>query len=178
MRFGYKQEKGGKMNLILSQSAFTGIRRECLKYPLIESGGILVGIFDTENVIVPFVIGSGPFARRSLIKFQPDVKWQQKRLNRLFKKYKINYVGSFHRHPSNLYTPSSTDYHAAVQILSDPDWAVNASVFPIILVQDKSITIYPYYISRKRLQFDPMTMMVLPDDHPVIKVDSKAGEKK
>lgn len=178
-RFGCAPERNGKkMNLTLSQSAFSEIRRECLRYPHTETGGILVGKFDSENVIVPFAIGSGPFARRSLVQFKPDVEWQQERLDRYYEKFDINYVGSFHRHPGSLSRPSSIDYCTAVRILSDPDWVVDESVFPIILLNGRKIVIYPYYISRKRLKFELMTMFIVPDDHVLLNRLTKKEKKK
>jgi len=168
--FGCVLERDGKskMNLILSQSAFSDIKQECLRYPHLETGGILIGKCDSENVFVPFAIGSGTFARRSFARFKPDVEWQQERLDRYFEEYGINYVGSFHRHPGSLSRPSLIDYDTAVQILSDPEWAVNESVFPIILLRDGEVVIYPYYICRNHLKFEVMTAFMVPNNHVLL----------
>ncbi|MEJ2102469.1 MAG: hypothetical protein P8X68_21245, partial [Desulfobacterales bacterium] len=71
-------------NLILSQTAFDDIISECCQYPLHETGGILIGAANGGDMIVPFVIGSGPNAGRSPVRFKPDVEWQQERLDEYF----------------------------------------------------------------------------------------------
>jgi integrative and conjugative element protein (TIGR02256 family) len=164
-------------NLVLSQRAFAEMHYECFKHPQVETGGILVGAGNAEDIIVPFTLGSGPAAYRSSSRFEPDVAWQQERLEQYFEKYGINYVGSFHRHPGRLSRPSSIDYCTAVRILFDPDWAVDESVFPIILLKGRKIVIYPYYMCRKRLKFELMTMFMVPDDHVLLKRITKKDKK-
>ena len=165
-------------NLILSQKAFAEIKNECLKHPFLESGGILAGRSNTEDIIVPLVIGSGPEANRSPSRFEPDVSWQQKLLDRYFEMYNIDYVGSFHRHPGSLSRPSAIDYEAAVQIFNDPDWAVDEAVFPIILFESANIVIYPYYTSRTDLKFRPMALGIVPDEHPFIRLATREDKEK
>lgn len=160
-------------NLIISQRAFIEIHSECFKYPDVETGGILIGICIGTDIMVPFAIGSGPGACRMPNRFAPDVKWQQKRLDQYFEKYGFNYIGSFHRHPGKLTQPSFIDYQAALQILTDPDWAVYEVVFPIIILENNSSVIYPYYIGRTYLKFEPMAIGVVPDDHPLLTSISK-----
>ena len=53
------------MNLILTQRVFSLIEQECLRYPQVETGGILVGRCDCGDVLAILAIGSGPGARRS-----------------------------------------------------------------------------------------------------------------
>ena len=63
------------MNLILSEKAYTEIRQECLRYPQVETGGILVGKCNSDDIVVPLIIGSGLSAQRNPSRFEPDVAW-------------------------------------------------------------------------------------------------------
>jgi integrative and conjugative element protein (TIGR02256 family) len=164
------------MNLILSRRAFFEIERECLEYPDVETGGILIGKHTFRDIIVPFVVGSGLAAKRTPSCFEPDINWQQKFLDQYFENYGLNYVGSFHRHFGNFCCPSSIDYQAALQILTDPDWAIDQAVFPIILINSETLVIYPYYITRKEPSFQLMTMALVDDNLPPIASIINKGE--
>ncbi|MBW2063313.1 MAG: Mov34/MPN/PAD-1 family protein [Deltaproteobacteria bacterium] len=156
------------MNLILSKRAFFEIEQECLKYPDVETGGILIGKHTSRDIIVPFVVGSGAAAKRTASRFEPDINWQQKLLDQCFENHGLNYVGSFHRHFGNFCCPSSMDYEAALHILTDPNWAIDRAVFPIILINKETLVIYPYYISREEPTFQLMTMSLVDDNLPPI----------
>lgn len=150
--------------LILSKSAFEQIKKECLNHPLVETGGILIGKLNSQEVLVPFTTGSGPKAVRTASSFEPDVEWQQKILDDLFEKYRVNYVGSYHRHFGGFASPSWIDYGTAIHILSSQDWNISQIVFPIILLNSQGIEIYPYYISRDSKDFRPIAMGIMPDE--------------
>jgi integrative and conjugative element protein (TIGR02256 family) len=156
------------MNLVLTRQVFSVIEQECRSHPHVETGGILVGGYSPEDIVAVFAIGSGPSANRTPSRFAPDVAWQQKILDNYFERYGLNYVGSFHRHPRNFNRPSIIDHRTAIQILNDPDWAVQQIVFPIILPEDHTVVIYPYYISSRRPEFELMPTALLPDDDPLI----------
>jgi integrative and conjugative element protein (TIGR02256 family) len=144
------------------------MRSECFRYPFLETGGILIGAANGGNIIVPLIIGSGPGAVRSPVRFKPDVEWQQERLDKYFENYGLNYVGSFHRHPGGYTRPSLADHKTAMRILSDPDWAVDEIVFPIIIFEAATFVVYPYYICRNKPEFRLTAVGVVPDDHSLM----------
>jgi len=152
------------MKLILSKSASEEMKKECLSHPLVETGGILLGRFEGDEILAPFVTGAGPKAVRTASSFEPDVEWQQVILNELFEKYKVNYVGSYHKHPDYITCPSFIDYGTAIHILLSPEWNVSQIVFPIIVSNSKGIEVYPYYISRDSKDFRPIAMGIIPDE--------------
>lgn len=166
------------LNLTLSRRAFDNIKKECLKYPDVETGGILVGKCNALDFVAPYAIGSGPSALRSPTRFEPDVFWQQKFLNGYNEKYGLNYIGSFHRHFGNFFCPSPIDHSAAMYITSDPDWGVSQIIFPIILLKEEMIEIYPYSFSRENPNFQLIPMLVVPDEHPLIYSYPDDGEEK
>ncbi len=144
------------MELILTKKAYRSIVKECLSHPQAETGGILIGRIMDGFAIAPFAIGSGPKAKRSWARFSPDTNWQQRKLDKLSKKYRLNYLGSYHKHPGNLREPSRWDTQTAQEILSDPGWNISEAVFPIIIPNGEKIEIYPYYISRQRRELQPI----------------------
>lgn len=152
------------MRFILSKTAFEDIKKECLSFPELETGGILIGTVDTGEILAPFAIGSGPKVARTASSFEPDVEWQQQILDDLFRKYKVNYVGSYHKHPDHITCPSWIDHTTAVHILSSREWNVSQIVFPIIVLNNKGIAVYPYYISRDSKDFRPIAMGIIPDE--------------
>jgi len=152
------------MNLKMSQTAFEEMKKECLTYAMVETGGILIGRLVGDEIIVPFSIGSGLEAVRTPFSYEPDVDWQQKMLDGLFDKFKLNYVGSYHKHPHYMTYPSRIDYVAAMHILSSSDWGVSQIIFPIVVSNGHEILVYPYYISRNAKAFRLIPMNVIPDN--------------
>lgn len=137
------------MELILTDKAYRSILDECLATPKTETGGILMGKkIKGDRLVVPFALGPGRNPMRTRLRFSPDVEWQQVYLERLFNRYGVNYVGSYHRHPGYNCTPSFIDLKAARQIVFDPEWNVTEAVFPIINLADKRIRFHPYYYSQ------------------------------
>ena len=56
--------------LILSKQAYEDTKTEVLAHPWVETGGILIGAFWGDDMIVPISIGSGPKAKRTWSNFQ------------------------------------------------------------------------------------------------------------
>ena len=151
-----------EMQLILMEKAYRKIVEECFSFPEVETGGILIGRkVDRHNIVVPFALGSGPKARRSYTRFSPDVAWQQHALEKLFERYQINYIGSFHRHPGNYSQPSLLDYKTAIGILESPDWGISEAVFPILILKNKKVEFHPYHMSWKSKRFQPIDWQVV-----------------
>jgi integrative and conjugative element protein (TIGR02256 family) len=153
---------GSPMNLILTKKAYRSIFEECASFPEVETGGIMVGKrADAINIVVPFIIGSGPQAKRSLTRYSPDVNWQQNSLEKLFDRYRVNFVGSFHRHPGSFNCPSSLDYRTAQWIINSPDWSLSEAVFPIIIYTGREMKFFPYYISKALKDFQPISWQIV-----------------
>ncbi len=166
------------MQLFLTQRAFTHIVRECTFHHLTETGGILIGKKVGDSAfVVPFTIGSGPRAERCRTRFTPDIEWQQRILDRFFYAYSVNYVGSFHRHPGLSCRPSSLDYNTAKKITSSPDWNIREAVFPIVILNERGIEIYPYYFSRNSDDFQPIRWKIISNDSDLAKTVLERGVK-
>lgn len=155
------------MQLLLTQRAFSHITRECILHLLTETGGILIGEKIDGAFVVPFAIGSGPRAKRSRTRFTPDVEWQQRILDKLFVLCSANYVGTFHRHPGSDSRPSPLDYKTAKEITSSPDWNIKEAIFPIVLLNEKGIEIFPYYFSENSEDFQPISWQIIANDSDI-----------
>ena len=158
------------MKLILTDKAYRSILDECLAAPETETGCILVGKkIDEQRVVAPFALGPGLKTLQTRIRFAPDVKWQQVYLEKLFNRYSVNYVGSYHRHPGNYCQPSSLDLKAARQIVSDPEWNVREAIFPIINLTGGRIKLYAYHLSRASDEFCSIDWQIISHRDRLIK---------
>ena len=158
------------MKLIMSHHAYRSIVEECLSFPEVETGGILIGKkIDDKCIVAPFTLGSGKSPFRTRTRYSPDIKWQQVHLEKLFSRYGVNYVGSYHRHPGNYCVPSSYDYKAACQIVTDPAWNVTDAIFPIINLAGKKISFYPYYFSRTSREFRLINWQIVSPKNKLIR---------
>jgi len=164
------------MELVLTNKVYRSILDECMTFPNVETGGILIGKkIDEQCIVAPFSLGSGVRTLRTRIRYSPDVKWQQVYLEKLFKRYGVNYVGSYHRHPGNNCMPSSHDYKAACQIVTDPEWNVTEAIFPIVNLIGKKISFHPYYFTRNSRQFRLIGWHIVSPKDRLIKKVLKRG---
>jgi integrative and conjugative element protein (TIGR02256 family) len=164
------------MELILTNKVYRSIHDECMSFPDLETGGILIGKkVDDKCIVVPFSLGSGMKTLRTRIRYSPNVKWQQFYLEKLFNRYGVNYVGSYHRHPGNNCVPSAHDFKAASQIVTDPEWNVAEAVFPIINLIGNKIIFYPYYFTRYSKRFQLVQWHIISSKDSLIKKILKRG---
>jgi integrative and conjugative element protein (TIGR02256 family) len=162
------------MKLILSERAYRSIVNECRSVVETETGGILVGKkIDEQHIVVPFSLGPGLKAKRSRYRYSPDVKWQQVYLDKLFDRYGIDYIGSFHLHPGDRYLPSYQDLNTARRITSDPEWNVAQAIFPIINITGNRIRFYPYLFYRSSRGFQSIDWQVVAHNDELIKFTLK-----
>ncbi len=164
------------MELILTDKAYRSILDECLAAPKTETGGILVGKKIGEHqIVVPFALGSGVKTLKTRLRFSPDVAWQQVYLEKLFNRYGVNYMGSYHRHPGNNCLPSFVDLEAARHIVTDPDWNVTGAVFPIINLQGNIIKLSAYHLSRDSKVFRLIDWQIISHKDRLVKRVLKRG---
>ncbi len=168
------------MELILTDKSYKLILNECLAAPETETGGILIGKkIDEQRLVVPFALGPGIRSKRSCFRFSPDVEWQQIYLDKLFNRFGVNYLGSYHRHPGNYCLPSSHDFKAACHIVTDPEWNVEEAVFPIINIInliDQIISFHPYYFNRRSKQFQSIDWRIVSHTDPLIQQVMQRGD--
>lgn len=151
--------------VFILRQAMDVIRREALKFD-IETGGILIGSRSGDGgVLVTHATPPGPAAVHNAVYFKRDVAYQQAVLNNLHRRYGVQYLGEWHKHPRSLPVPSGGDFQGVCDLLADPDYGVNDLLFPIIICEpDLGFQIHPFYISKADIQaaFQPMKWHELP----------------
>ena len=141
------------------RQAMDVIRREALKSD-IETGGILIGARSEDGaVLVTHATPPGPAAVHNAVFFQRDVAFQQSILNDLHRRYGVQYLGEWHKHPRNLPVPSGGDLSGVKDLLADPDYGVDTLLFPIVICErDLGFQIHPFCASSRdsSIEFRPM----------------------
>lgn len=157
------------MELILSDKAYRFIIKVCDAAVGKETGGILIGKIIEERFIVPISIGPGSKAKKSKTSYSPDLQWQQTYLDKLYQKFSVNYIGSYHLHPGNYCHPSHQDLKTVKRIISDPEWNVAEAVFPILTKNEGNITFHPYHFARASKRFHLIDWKIVPHNDLLIK---------
>lgn len=95
----------------VARSVVGAVASEASRYPHEETGGILLGYWRAEDVVLTATIGAGPNARRGSTWLKPDQDWQLRELAEAYAASgrTITYVGDWHTHPGGAPTPSRRD---------------------------------------------------------------------
>jgi hypothetical protein len=105
------------------------------------------------------------------------VDWQQQALEKLFARYQVNYVGSFHRHPGFYCQPSAIDHRTAREIISSPSWDISEAVFPIIIFKGRKLEMHPYYISQAAKVFRPIRWQIVSRKNKLVRAALRRRRK-
>ncbi len=105
------------MIVYISRDTLRFICQEVTVSRNIETGGILLGvILQTGDNLITHAIGPGPNAIKRSNEFRKDFKYSVKMLNHMYKKYSVDFLGDWHKHPSNGVRYSAKDYASMVRI--------------------------------------------------------------
>lgn len=99
-----------------------------------ETGGILVGRRQDQNLLVLAATDSGPNALESPERFRRDGPYSQIRLEQLMRLHGegTTYLGEWHSHPNLAALPSPTDVAALTEISVDPDYRTDSPLMLIV----------------------------------------------
>lgn len=123
---GYKTKQFSSTCVFISDQAIQTIFQESSgKFPS-ETGGILVGKWIDQEIIIEHATKPGPNAYHSSHSFKRDGDYSQSILNELVLTSNGNddYIGEWHSHPINS-KPSKVDLNALVWISKNKDYAVD-----------------------------------------------------
>jgi integrative and conjugative element protein (TIGR02256 family) len=113
----------------LAEEARKFILAESLhRYPN-ETGGILVGGFDGDCVLIEHATGPGPLAQHSSQLFRRDGDYSQRVLDDIVMEYggRYDYIGEWHSHPVNS-GPSAKDVSAMRWIANNKKYAIDQPI--------------------------------------------------
>lgn len=105
------------MTIYINKDALKFIYNEVQISKDIETGGILVGVvLATNDILITHAVGPGPNAIKRYNEFQKDYEYSMKMLNFLYKKYSVDFIGDWHKHPNNNLGYSIKDYTSMIKI--------------------------------------------------------------
>jgi integrative and conjugative element protein (TIGR02256 family) len=87
----------------------------------LETGGILLGTDDGQEIVIRHAGGPGPKARRETHRFLRDLAHAQQLAEQAWKEDQSRWIGEWHTHPSGDLTPSNYDLEAYTRHLHDPE---------------------------------------------------------
>lgn len=111
------------MRAWITDAALAGIDEEMALYPDQETGGLLLGYWGGDEVVITTVTGPGPAARRGRTWFEPDSAWQADQLAQVYRESgrTVTYLGDWHTHPGGAAVPSRRDRKTLRRIRSAPE---------------------------------------------------------
>ncbi len=130
----------------ISQDVIETIEIECRRNPDKETGGILVGVRVDSCTIVTHCSGPGLIWNSSKHHFTKDTDYAQQTLNLLYEYFGVNYLGLWHKHPSEYPSPSQGDIINAMDEISSTNIGLNELLTPICSLTDSNVTISPFII--------------------------------
>jgi integrative and conjugative element protein (TIGR02256 family) len=98
----------------------------------LETGGILLGTDDGQEIVIRHAGGPGPKARRESHRFLRDLAHAQQLAELAWREDQSQWIGEWHTHPSGDLTPSNYDLEAYARHLHDPE--LNFKRFLTIIV--------------------------------------------
>ncbi|GAA0752058.1 hypothetical protein [Clostridium sartagoforme] len=105
------------MKIYINEDALKIIYKEVQISRNIETGGILLGsVLLTGDILITHATNPGPNAIKKQNEFQKDYDYSNEIINMLYKKYSIDYLGEWHKHPNNCVKYSSIDYASMIKI--------------------------------------------------------------
>lgn len=95
----------------VSTQVLNEVTRECLLRPQLETGGLLLGYWSGDTVVITDTVGPGPDALHAATSFRPDARWQREALAAMYAASGrvTTYLGDWHVHPGGSSAPSRTD---------------------------------------------------------------------
>lgn len=121
--------------IFLAQTARESILEEVKNAKGVETGGILIG-YETEerDIFVLQATGPGPKAVMTEARFEKDIEYSQKQLEKASKDLGIRglYVGEWHFHPSGSNHPSPLDIKSMYEIAWQENYATDKPAMIIV----------------------------------------------
>jgi integrative and conjugative element protein (TIGR02256 family) len=136
-----------------------------------ETGGMLVGwTVATGDVVACASIGPGPRAVFKPDRFEPDGRWQQKELTKIYAASgrTVTYVGDWHSHPRGSGRPSPTDVETAELVAATPESRAPAPVTLVLACRRRRWRAHAYRFTDGVLE--RMTIEVCAPSAPGVEV--------
>ncbi|MDD2218416.1 MAG: Mov34/MPN/PAD-1 family protein [Parabacteroides sp.] len=138
----------------------------------VETGGILLGVrLLSGDFIITHATSPGPNAVKMPCNFQKDVQYNLHIMNILYRKYSVDYLGEWHKHPNNHVNYSSKDSSSMLYISK-----INRNPCFFIIVGDS------YYIDDLKKHINLFIVnnfgVVINDDWQITDIPEELAEEK
>ena len=129
------------------------LRADSSRWSPCETGGVLLGIAQGDDLEILEVVHGGPDARRERTCFVPDGLWQREEIAQRYaaSARTLEYLGDWHSHPAGG-KPSALDRSTAAHIAASPDARCPRPLFIIVTRQDGAWTLRGYRFVRGRFR--------------------------
>lgn len=137
------------MKVFLSQTGYLKILQESLKSKWKETGGVLIGYKNENQIVVTDIIGPGPNAQHRVFNFQRDVAYCNNTLKKEFMETDglITYLGEWHTHPFGILVPSNQDSIEMMKISETECYQNDTPILFIVRQSKKSMQIGTFLYS-------------------------------
>ena len=129
-----------------------------LRYPDIETGGDLFGLWTTEgDAVLHIVLGPGQDCKRTDVSFYQDIPYLQRNGELLTQNYMLCHIGEWHSHHQlRLSHPSQGDSSTVIRHYPGPDTCGFLLIIANIVSQSRrQVTLSPYlYTANSSYSFD------------------------
>ncbi|MBN1875003.1 MAG: Mov34/MPN/PAD-1 family protein [Anaerolineae bacterium] len=132
---------------LLSKEVLTYIIKESERMYPQETGGVLIGRFEKEYVLIDYATAPGPDAQHTTHEFKRDGIYCQEVLDRIVAESEglVDYIGEWHSHPSKS-RPSSKDVMAMRWIANNKKYAIQNPIMCICMQEHKEVWKTYFYL--------------------------------
>jgi integrative and conjugative element protein (TIGR02256 family) len=145
-----------KLTVWLPRDAQAKITRQISNAEPDETGGILLGyeVLADAAVVVTHLVGPGPNSRATRAHFDPDGRWQEKEVARIYEESgrHAKYLGDWHSHPDGAARPSRKDRRTARSIAQHAAARMPTPLMLIVASSDASFRLACFRYSRRKLR--------------------------
>src|SRR5687768_10232346 len=139
---------------------------EIKKFGVIETGGVLLGWYDEENIIVTKATNAGPNATHENFYFRADANYIDMIIDMEFANSdgRVIYLGEWHTHPQTNPQPSSVDLNSLDEITQSSNspnllLILGAIDFNAEVFIEHSISVIKFPNTRKYYQLNPVILV-------------------
>lgn len=140
----------------LPESCEAAILDEAVNRAPNETGGILLGyeVPDRSALVITHLVAAGPGARSGRGLFEPDGRWQEREVARIYAESgrRASYLGDWHSHPDGIAAPSKKDHRTARTIARHRAARMRRPLMLIVANDDQFWRIRVFRLSGRKLR--------------------------
>jgi integrative and conjugative element protein (TIGR02256 family) len=138
----------GAPTISISRAALQRMKQLAEDSAAVETGGILVGHNERNDIHVTAASEPGPNAERSPTHFLRDTAYCREFLATCYGESGADYVGEWHSHIVSLRRLSNGDINTLIRIFIDPDYDFTTFAVFLVLVEKEASQLLVYVAER------------------------------